>query len=72
MWRNETKRKYMLMFPLKNLARKGLTARMNRNVLWSASLSSLETVLYNWNLEYIMYIALQATLTGLVGGLVPS
>ena len=25
MWRNDTKRKYMIMFPPKNLARKGLT-----------------------------------------------
>ena len=30
MWRNDTKRKYMFMFPLKNLARKGLKELMCR------------------------------------------
>ena len=31
MWRNDTKCKYMFMFPLKNLAHKGLTLRDNKN-----------------------------------------
>ena len=32
MWRNDTKYKYMIMFPLQNLARKGL---IPKDVAWS-------------------------------------
>ena len=39
MWRNDTKSVYMFMFPLKNLARKGLTVSYNptgdeENMFW--------------------------------------
>ena len=48
MWRNEIKCKYMFMFPLKNLARKGLIAT------WSSSYRWVEISVLTHNLCLLM------------------
>ena len=47
MWRNDTKCKYMFMFPLRNLARKGLILTKTPRIIWCRTI-------HLWALPYTL------------------